>query len=64
MPLQETHDNRYNITPKASLCYGSENWITNKTDALKLEAAQMRFLRPLLGLTRLYGRGAGVAQAV
>jgi hypothetical protein len=43
----------HNITSKASLCYGSENWTINKRDAQKLEAAQMRFLRPLLGLTRL-----------
>jgi hypothetical protein len=35
------------------LHYGRENWIINKRDAQKLEAAQMRFLRPLLGLTRL-----------
>jgi hypothetical protein len=35
------------------LCYGSENWFINKRDAQKLEAAQMRFLRPLFGLTRL-----------
>jgi hypothetical protein len=43
----------HNITYKASLCYGSENWIINKRDAQKLEAVQMRFPRPLLGLTRL-----------
>jgi hypothetical protein len=43
----------HNITFKAALCYGSENWIINKTDAQKLDAEQMRFLRPLLGLTRL-----------
>jgi hypothetical protein len=43
----------HNITSKASFCYGSKNWIINKRDAQKLEAAQMRFLRPLLGLTRL-----------
>jgi hypothetical protein len=35
------------------LCCGSENWIINEKDAQKLEATQMRFLRPLLGLTRL-----------
>jgi hypothetical protein len=35
------------------LCYGRENWIINQRDAQKLEAAQMRFLRPLLGLTTL-----------
>jgi hypothetical protein len=43
----------HNITSKASFCYGSKNWIINKRDTQKLEAAQMRFLRPLLGLTRL-----------
>jgi hypothetical protein len=43
----------HNITSKTSLCYGSETWTINKRDAQKLEAAQMRFLRPLLGLTRL-----------
>jgi hypothetical protein len=43
----------HNITSKASLCYGSEDWILYKRDAQKLEAAQMRFLRPLLGLTIL-----------
>jgi hypothetical protein len=37
----------HNITSKASLCYGSETCTINKRDA------QMRFLRPLLGLTRL-----------
>jgi hypothetical protein len=43
----------HNITSKASLCYGSENWIINKRDAQKPEAAQVTFLRPLLGLTRV-----------
>jgi hypothetical protein len=43
----------HNITSKAALCYGSEAWIINKRDAQKLEVAQLRFLRPLLGLTRL-----------
>jgi hypothetical protein len=38
----------HNVTSKAALCYGSENWIINKRDAQKLEAAKMRFLRPLL----------------
>jgi hypothetical protein len=42
-----------NITSKASLCYGSENWIISKRDAQKLVAAQMRILRPLLRRTRL-----------
>jgi hypothetical protein len=43
----------HNITSKAGSCYGNENWITNKKEAQKLEAAQMRFLRPLFGLTKL-----------
>jgi hypothetical protein len=40
----------YNIISKASLCYSSEIFIINKTDAQKLKAAQMRLLRPQLGL--------------
>jgi hypothetical protein len=40
-------------TSKARLCYGSENWIINKRDTPKLEAAQMRFFRSLVGLKRL-----------
>jgi hypothetical protein len=43
----------HNITSKATLCYGSKVWIINKRDAQQLEAAQIRFLRPLLGLRRL-----------
>jgi hypothetical protein len=50
----DTKLRKHNITSKAALCYGSEVWIINKRNAQKLEAAQMRFLRPLLGLTRLY----------
>jgi hypothetical protein len=34
----------HNITSKASLCYGNENWIINKR---RQKTAQMRFLRPL-----------------
>jgi hypothetical protein len=47
----------HNITFKAALCYGGEVWIINKRDAQKLEAAEMRFLRPLLGHTRLDRQG-------
>jgi hypothetical protein len=42
-----------NITYEASFFYCSEKCIINKKDAQKLEAAQMKFLRPLLGITRL-----------
>jgi hypothetical protein len=43
----------HNITSKAGLCYGSENWIISKRDAQQLDTAHMRFMRPSLGLTRL-----------
>jgi hypothetical protein len=43
----------FNVTSKVVLCYGSEVWIINKRDVQILQAAQMRFVRPLLGLTRL-----------
>jgi hypothetical protein len=44
----------HNVTSKASLCYGSENLIINKRETpKKLEAAKIRFLKPLLELTRL-----------
>jgi hypothetical protein len=39
----DTNLRLHNITSKASLCYGNENWTINKRDAQKLEAAQMRF---------------------
>jgi hypothetical protein len=39
----------HNITAKIDLKYGSETWVLNKRDKQRLEAAQMRFLRPLLG---------------
>jgi hypothetical protein len=42
-----------NITAKTALKYGSETWVLNKRDKQRLEAAQMRYLRPLLGKTKL-----------
>jgi hypothetical protein len=44
---------RLHICSKPALFYGSEACVINKREAQKLEAAQMRFLRPLLGFTRL-----------
>ena len=29
--------------------YGSENWSLNRSDKMKIEAAEMRFLRPMAG---------------
>ena len=33
------------------LMYGSENWSLNRSDKRKIEAAVMRFLRPMAGFT-------------
>jgi len=41
-----------NITSKAALSHGSGVWILNKMCTKRLEAEKMRFLTPLLGLTR------------
>jgi hypothetical protein len=49
----ETKLKLHNITSKPALKYGSKTWVMNKRDTQRLEAAQMRFLRPLLGYTRL-----------
>jgi hypothetical protein len=50
---KETELRLHNITSKSTLRYGSENWIPKEKNIQKTEAAQMKFLRPLLGLTRL-----------
>jgi hypothetical protein len=42
-----------NITDKAALKFGSEVWVLKKRDKQCLEAAQMNFLRHLLGITKL-----------
>ena len=41
----------YNITAKAALKSGSEAWVLKKREEQRLEAAQMKFLRHLLGIT-------------
>ena len=33
------------------LMYGSENWSLNRSDKWKIEAAEMKFLRPIAGYT-------------
>ena len=35
------------------LMYASENWSLNRPDKRKIEAAEMRFLRPMAGYTLL-----------
>ena len=34
------------------LMYGSENWSLNRSDKREIEAAEMRFLRPMTGLDK------------
>ena len=43
----------HNITAKAALKFGSEVWVLKKREEQRLEAAQMKFLRHLLGITKL-----------
>jgi hypothetical protein len=43
-----------NIIAKATLKFGSEAWVLKKREDQCIEAAQMKFLRHLLGITKLY----------
>ena len=43
----------HNITAKAALKFGSDAWVLKKREEQRLEAAQMKFLRHLLGITKL-----------
>ena len=43
----------HNITAKAASKFGSEAWVLKKREEQRLEAAQMKFLRHLLGITKL-----------
>ena len=43
----------HNSTAKAALKFGSEVWVPKKREEQRLEAAQMQFLRHLLGITKL-----------
>ena len=50
---KETKIRIHNITAKAALKFGSEAWVLKKREEQPLEAAQMTFLRHLLGITKL-----------
>ena len=50
---KETKLRIHNITAKAALKFGSEAWVLKKMEEQRLEAAQMKFLRHLLGITKL-----------
>ena len=50
---KETKLRIHNITAKAALKFGSKAWVLKKREEQRLEAAQMKFLRHLLGITKL-----------
>jgi len=50
---KETKLRIHNITAKAAVKFGSEAWVLKKREEQRLEAAQMKFLRHLLGLTEI-----------
>jgi len=50
---KETKLRIHNITAKAVLKFGSEAWVLKKREEQRLEAAQMKFLRHLLGIRKL-----------
>ena len=50
---KETKLRIHNITAKAALKFGSEAWVLKKREEQRLEAARMKFLRHLLGITKL-----------
>jgi hypothetical protein len=55
--LKKTHTNTqmkfYKVVARPSLLYDSETWVTTKRDMTRLEAAEMCFLRSVMGYTRL-----------
>ena len=50
---KETKLRIHNITAKAALKFESEAWVLKKREEQRLEATQMKFLRHLLGITKL-----------
>ena len=50
---KETKLRIHNVTAKAALKFGSEVWVLKKIEEQRLELAQMKFLRNLLGITKL-----------
>ena len=43
----------YNVVARPTVLHGSETWVTAKRDVIRLEAAEMGFLRSVKGYTRL-----------
>jgi len=50
---KETKLRIHNSTAKAALKFGSEAWVLKKREEKRLEAAQVKFLRHLVGITKL-----------
>ena len=50
---REVKQRIHNIVSKPALKYSCETWVLGSREKSRLEAAQMRFLRPLMGVTRL-----------
>ena len=50
---KETKLRIHSIADKAALKFGSEAWVLQKREEQRLEAEQMKFLRHLLGITKL-----------
>jgi len=50
---KETKLRIHNITAKAELKFGSEAWVLKKREEQRLEVTQMKFLRHLLGITKV-----------
>jgi len=50
---KETKLRIHNITAKTALKFGSEAWVLKKREEQPSEAAQMKLLRHLLGITKL-----------
>jgi hypothetical protein len=49
---KETKLRIHNIRAKAALKFGSEVWVLKKIDKQRLETAQMKIFRHLLGITK------------
>jgi len=50
---KETKLRIHNITAKVALKFGSKTWVLKKRKEQRLEAAQIKFWRHLLGITKL-----------
>ena len=51
----------YKVMAVPVLMYGSENWSLTRSDKRKIEAAEMRFLRPMTGSTLWWDKKKKVA---